>query len=196
MHSRILLPPELWHIILRLVEEPYLSPHSYCNYLNFGDIIYQLRFPYFRPARSPWVRRLRLVCRLFDAILQNALFFMDKDVNLLPIPAVAREIYFHPCQDAPVSLQRLLKEPVRCNQVVTLDIPRSHNRWNVLLFDPFCKNAYLFPKLQSLTLSTADQAHARPDIWSRLYEAFPHLKCLYYEEEYGLCFQNPLGSKN
>ncbi|KIM22248.1 hypothetical protein M408DRAFT_12145 [Serendipita vermifera MAFF 305830] len=182
--------PRLESLLLRIVV--YLAPFNWETLPNLrflGVSAQQLNafapLPPNHPLHHfPWVRRLRLVCRLFDAILQNALFFMDKDVNLLPIPAVAREIYFHPCQDAPVSLQRLLKEPVRCNQVVTLDIPRSHDRWNLLLFGLFCKNAYLFPKLQSLTLSTADQAHARPDIWSRLYEAFPHLKCLYYEEEF------------
>lgn len=106
---------------------------------------------------------------------------MEKDVDESSIPAVARVIYFNRFQAGSVSLQRLLKEPIRCDQVVTLDMPRCDDPAKLTStgFDLLCEKADLFPRVRSLSLGFTSKTSIFPDFWTCLYEALPRLKCLF-----------------
>ena len=176
------LPPELWLLILGLVTGASISPHEFCDHLNFPAVLYHLRSPRLHALNSPWLRDLQLVCRTFKTLLEPSPYFsMGRNTSQSNITPYVKAIYIRGNQDTGAQLQRLVAYPLKSRQIVMLELCwiSCTNLDGVMPFDILCDNAQSLPNVRGLMLGLDNmKARTPPNFWERLHDSFPLIVCL------------------
>ncbi|KIM22241.1 hypothetical protein M408DRAFT_323903 [Serendipita vermifera MAFF 305830] len=182
--STYILPPELWGRILWFAVDASISPHEFCDYLNFPSISLHLQFPRKYALNSPFLCGLRLVCRTFNSLMASPYLFIDASKSHNEIGTWTRALYTGNDRGTRTSLQALEKQPYIFHQIVVLQIERDDIAQDgvVDLFDILCDNApTVLPNVQTLifTLRKSSPLNTQvPQFWARLNDAFPRLRTL------------------
>jgi hypothetical protein len=177
----VTLPPELWIIIIDLVIGALINPADSCTYENFLDVVHYLRYPRPRSSVIPSYRKLRLVCRAFNDLLKTPpRLFVDR-VNT-KIPAGTRALYTSRLFDSLGCLHRLLEDPSRSRQIVTLDIPCDvvEDIHGLSLFAILVNNSDRLSGVRNLAFDVVHASKYLLDahFWNTINRAFPALVCL------------------
>jgi hypothetical protein len=177
------LPPELWLIILDMVVEENVVGSWQCDRATFpfmrkslhnGTDLYRLRDLH---------RRLRLVCRSFNAMVGSNPMHYFSPLASFPFPNTTRALVLHLAAVPATPFQRLLAETSTCRQLVCLEVTCSLNPisdWPSASSFLRASVGRVLPNVQRLVLRLAN--HLTPGdeqpLWSPLNHAFPLLVTL------------------
>jgi hypothetical protein len=180
-----MLPAEIWLIIIDIVIEEAIISLEHCDYIThpyIHDIISSIDRR--RQQRCDSYYRLRLVCRMFNALLGDQPSQWLEDYTSLPLPHTTRALYlsFKTLYAAQVRVSLL--EPATCRRLVHIDVPCT--------VDPVPNLAHLseflaaiagqaFPNVRRLSLHVDGRPshdHEVTSFWSRLHCGFPRLVTL------------------
>jgi hypothetical protein len=175
------LPSELWLIIFDIVIEEAIISLEHCDYTTFPYIQTFLSSPkhYYQLYES--YRRLRLVCRRFNALLGDRPSQSFWDSTEFPLPTSTRALYLNLVVSYAPELHRLLEERSACGRLVCLDVTcvLFPSPSQMLLSDFLAASAgQAFPNVRRLSLRIMKTKHWNFSFWARLHRAFPLLVTL------------------
>ncbi|KIM19453.1 hypothetical protein M408DRAFT_31208, partial [Serendipita vermifera MAFF 305830] len=181
------LPPELWALVLGFAVDASISPHEFCNYLNFPNISLHFQFPGTHVLHSPLLRDLRLVSRTFNSLIGSPYYIMNKSMDQIAITNWTRALYTGGAQGTRMYLQALVDKPYSSHQLVLLQIRGSvvfalSQGGKMNLFDLLCDSApTALPNVQTLIFCGDESSFSEgplPYFWALLNDAFPRLRTL------------------
>lgn len=175
------LPSELWLIILGLAKEMIIRQYEDCDFKNIPMLYHQIRDPGNRSAINGSCRQLRLVCRMFKALLKSSpQHFLTCENTSVPVGT--RVVTIVPYSASSLCLQRAIRRQAIANHILYLQFPCSVSQLSEGSedFSLLCSNSNLLPSIRSLALNFYDltaQSHIM-SFWIRLNTAFPLLVSL------------------
>jgi hypothetical protein len=185
------LPSELWIMILDMVIIEGIVRLDQCDHTTFpyDHLFLSPGLGRYRFYRS--YRRLRLVCRSFNALLSTRPYWY-LNTSTFPFPTSIRTLYISPFDGSPKStFQQLLADTPRCERLVCLQVsywlsryPSQHELSDFLN----AGEGRAFPNVQRLTLWLVTERYRQKPLsfWGRLRRAFPQLVTLSIEGDHGL----------
>jgi hypothetical protein len=175
----VVLPLEIWILIIDMLMDPISNPIYDCDYMNFPQIDDSLRHPRLRVVPDDLYWHLRLVCRDFHDIAASPprLFMRDGQTH---IPRGTKAVYIVADFEPLRCFEGLLEDPSRSHRISTLDMNCADNSEGISSFDFLCKNAHLLRGVRNLALgiSTSDEVSLDVGVWEGINEAFPNLVSL------------------
>jgi hypothetical protein len=185
----VTLPPELWLVILEKVVEGNVVGLGKSDCITFPFIEESLYHGQDRYRLNDSHRRLRLVCRSFNAIVGPTPTCYFSPSSLLPFPSTIRVLIFDVKAMAGAHFRRLLTETSTCDRLaclnVTCTIAESSDRLNLFDFICACEGG-AFHNVQRLTLRIFNNPFWQHEFsfWTRLNHTFPLLVTLVMMLEY------------
>jgi hypothetical protein len=177
MPFELTLPAELWLKILDMAIDAGITLLEQCDHTSFLDIYYYL---YSSSTRAPFDNsygQLRLVCRMFNALLGSSPHYIMKS-SCDAIPTSARAVYIIENKTPSEHVRRLLEEPSICHRLFHLDTITNRPGLPNASFDVLCENSRSLPNLRCLTLRFGTSSIVDLSFWAQLNDAFPLLRRL------------------
>jgi hypothetical protein len=137
-------------------------------------------------------RRLRLVCRRFNALLSVPPWQFFSDSTSPPFPISTRALYLDFTTLPKMHFHRLLAEPSTCGRLVSINVECPIYSCDFLR----ASTGRVFPSVQRLVIRFINRSYSPPEgsFWHLLHSAFPLLVTLVLETEYWT-FGEDLGLK-
>jgi hypothetical protein len=178
MPFEVTLPAELWLIILDMAIATGITLIEHCDHISFPDI-YAYLLAVDPPIDNSY-EQLRLVCRMFNALLGSSPQYIMKSPHG-SIPTNARAVYITERVTPSEHIQRLLQEPLISHRLLYLDTFFNHSQLSdvPIEFDLLCENSRSLPNLRCITfrfLLAWENMDSR--FWVLLNDAFPLLRRL------------------
>lgn len=177
------LPPELWLIILEMVVEGNIVGLWQCDRATFPYIRKALRDGKDLYRLHDLHRRLRLVCRSFNAMVGYKPMLRFSASSSFPLPNTIRGLVLDFAVIPATHFQRLLEEMSTCRQLVCLDVTCNispSSNWPSLSAFFRASEERAFHDVQRLVLRLSNNLRWQDhqSLWKPLNRAFPLLVTL------------------
>lgn len=180
----IILPWELWDFILEIAVAASVSPHEFCDHLNFPRIALHLQSPRKHALNSPWLCNLRLVCRTFNNLVASPYCFTMITKGQSEIKRWTRALYSGGYIGTRAYLKAFINEPWKSQRLVLLQMERYplFQGGRDTPFNTLSRNSFTaLSNVQTLILTS--QRYTPSDaslvqLWTVLNDAFPLLHTL------------------